>query len=163
MRLENNDVEGEDEQDEEDVEGEEDENGSRSSPGTGNGVKGKGKKSSTTRASRSKRQASEEGFTERSKTTQATIDAAKRRRNANAVAKFVCELCGETFTRRYNLRGEYCFAFASIWLALTRLARHGTGHQRAHMGEKPYKCSYDGCDKVSHLPPCRQRCQIAHP
>ncbi|GAA5876475.1 hypothetical protein JCM16303_003548 [Sporobolomyces ruberrimus] len=126
MRLENNDVEGEDEQDEEDVEGEEDENGSRSSPGTGNGVKGKGKKSSTTRASRSKRQASEEGFTERSKTTQATIDAAKRRRNANAVAKFVCELCGETFTRRYNLRG----------------------HQRAHMGEKPYKCSYDGCDKA---------------
>lgn len=44
-------------------------------------------------------------FTKESKTTQATIDAAKRRRNANAVAKFVCELCGETFTRRYNLRG----------------------------------------------------------
>ncbi|KWU44441.1 hypothetical protein RHOSPDRAFT_6819, partial [Rhodotorula sp. JG-1b] len=33
--------------------------------------------------------------------------------------------CGETFTRRYNLRG----------------------HQRAHKGEKPYQCSYDGCDK----------------
>ncbi|BGP25365.1 zinc finger, C2H5-type domain containing protein [Rhodotorula toruloides] len=65
-------------------------------------------------------------FTKESKTTQATIDAAKRRRNANAVAKFVCELCGETFTRRYNLRG----------------------HQRAHKGEKPYKCSYEGCDKA---------------
>ncbi|PRQ76219.1 hypothetical protein AAT19DRAFT_13241, partial [Rhodotorula toruloides] len=39
---------------------------------------------------------------------------------------FVCELCGETFTRRYNLRG----------------------HQRAHKGEKPYKCSYEGCDKA---------------
>lgn len=64
-----------------------------------------------------------------SKTTRATLDAAKRRRNANAVAKFVCELCGETFTRRYNLRG----------------------HQRAHKGEKPYKCSYDGCDKVRFL------------
>ncbi|GAA5891786.1 hypothetical protein JCM6882_006207 [Rhodosporidiobolus microsporus] len=66
-----------------------------------------------------------EDFTKESKTTQATIDAAKRRRNVNAVAKFVCELCGETFTRRYNLRG----------------------HQRAHAGEKPYKCSYEGCDK----------------
>lgn len=65
-------------------------------------------------------------YTRESKTTRATIDAAQRRRNANAVAKFVCELCGETFTRRYNLRG----------------------HQRAHKGEKPYKCSYDGCDKV---------------
>ncbi|GAA5867319.1 hypothetical protein JCM3774_003545 [Rhodotorula dairenensis] len=64
-------------------------------------------------------------YTRESKTTRATIDAAQRRRNANAVAKFVCELCGETFTRRYNLRG----------------------HQRAHKGEKPYKCSYDGCDK----------------
>ncbi|BGP49009.1 hypothetical protein JCM10450v2_004888 [Rhodotorula kratochvilovae] len=69
--------------------------------------------------------AEEDEFSKESKTTQATIDAAKRRRNANAVAKFVCELCGETFTRRYNLRG----------------------HQRAHKGEKPYKCSYDGCDK----------------
>lgn len=47
----------------------------------------------------------EDEFTKESKTTQATIDAAKRRRNAGAVAKFVCELCGETFTRRYNLRG----------------------------------------------------------
>ncbi|GAA6005616.1 uncharacterized protein JCM10292_006715 [Rhodotorula paludigena] len=67
----------------------------------------------------------EDEFSKESKTTQATIDAAKKRRNANAVAKFVCELCGETFTRRYNLRG----------------------HQRAHKGEKPYKCGYDGCDK----------------
>ncbi|GAA5867006.1 hypothetical protein JCM8547_008406 [Rhodosporidiobolus lusitaniae] len=65
-------------------------------------------------------------FTKESKTTQATIDAAKKRRNSNAVAKFVCELCGETFTRRYNLRG----------------------HQRAHRNEKPYKCSYEGCDKA---------------
>ncbi|GAA5848229.1 hypothetical protein JCM9279_000985 [Rhodotorula babjevae] len=64
-------------------------------------------------------------FTKESKTTQATIDAAKRRRNAGAVAKFVCELCGETFTRRYNLRG----------------------HQRAHKGEKPYRCSQEDCDK----------------
>lgn len=64
-------------------------------------------------------------YSRESKTTRATIDAAQRRRNANAVAKFVCELCGETFTRRYNLRG----------------------HQRAHKGEKPYQCSYDGCDK----------------
>ncbi|GAA5975340.1 hypothetical protein JCM11641_005944 [Rhodosporidiobolus odoratus] len=67
-----------------------------------------------------------EEFSKESKTTQATIEAAKRRRNKDAVAKFVCELCGETFTRRYNLRG----------------------HQRAHRNEKPYKCSYDGCDKA---------------
>ncbi|GAA5890540.1 hypothetical protein JCM8208_004906 [Rhodotorula glutinis] len=67
----------------------------------------------------------EDEFTKESKTTQATIDAAKRRRNAGAVAKFVCELCGETFTRRYNLRG----------------------HQRAHKGEKPYRCSQEDCDK----------------
>lgn len=73
--------------------------------------KGKGKKKTGGGSSRGKRQVSEEGFSERSKTTQATIDAAKRRRNANAVAKFVCELCGETFTRRYNLRGELLFFF----------------------------------------------------
>ncbi|GAA6032533.1 hypothetical protein JCM8097_004803 [Rhodosporidiobolus ruineniae] len=83
-------------------------------------AKGKSKKASPAAAGGA------DGNTKESKTTQATIDAAKRRRNANAVAKFVCELCGETFTRRYNLRG----------------------HQRAHNGEKPYKCSHDGCDKA---------------
>ncbi|KAM0749108.1 hypothetical protein T439DRAFT_290877 [Meredithblackwellia eburnea MCA 4105] len=36
------------------------------------------------------------------------------------------ELCGETFTRRYNLRG----------------------HQRAHRNEKPFMCSYEGCEKA---------------
>ncbi|BGP16981.1 hypothetical protein JCM10213_007427 [Rhodosporidiobolus nylandii] len=84
----------------------------------------KGKAKGKKRAA--KGDAGEEEFSKESKTTQATIDAAKRRRNANAVAKFVCELCGETFTRRYNLRG----------------------HQRAHRNEKPYKCSYDGCEKA---------------
>jgi hypothetical protein len=53
-----------------------------------------------------------------SKTTQATIEAAKKRRNANAVAKFVCELCGETFTRRYNLRGA---SFSSLLPFFSRL------------------------------------------
>ncbi|KAL8292146.1 hypothetical protein RQP46_001612 [Phenoliferia psychrophenolica] len=61
-----------------------------------------------------------------SKTTPATIEAAQRRRNPNVAARFVCELCGETFTRRYNLRG----------------------HQRAHRNEKPYACSYEGCEKA---------------
>ena len=78
----------------------------------------------------------EDEYSRESKTTRATIDAAQRRRNANAVAKFVCELCGETFTRRYNLRG----------------------HQRAHKGEKPYQCSYDGCDKVRE-----DRCSFSRP
>ncbi|GAA5897883.1 C2H2-type zinc finger protein [Sporobolomyces salmoneus] len=112
--------EGEEEAQEED----EDDDDGRSSTTT-TSAKGKGKKG-TKGKGRGKRQVSEEGFSEKSKTTQATIDAAKRRRNANAVAKFVCDLCGETFTRRYNLRG----------------------HQRAHNGEKPYKCSYEGCDKA---------------
>ncbi|GAA6051458.1 hypothetical protein JCM3770_004542 [Rhodotorula araucariae] len=89
------------------------------------GAPGSGAKKGGRGAAASALGAEEDEFTKESKTTQATIDAAKRRRNANAVAKFVCELCGETFTRRYNLRG----------------------HQRAHKGEKPYKCSYDGCDK----------------
>ena len=95
---------------EEDAEGEvEEDDEEDSSPPL---MKGKGKKKTGGGgASRGKRQVSEEGFSERSKTTQATIDAAKRRRNANAVAKFVCELCGETFTRRYNLRGELLFFF----------------------------------------------------
>ncbi|KAK4051324.1 hypothetical protein OIV83_002808 [Microbotryomycetes sp. JL201] len=64
--------------------------------------------------------------TRESKTTQATIDAAMRRRNPGTNAKFVCDLCGETFTRRYNLKG----------------------HLRAHRNEKPFICSYDGCDKA---------------
>lgn len=96
---------------EEDAEGEveeEDDEENDSPPLKGKG-KGK-KKTGGSGSSRGKRQVSEEGFSERSKTTQATIDAAKRRRNANAVAKFVCELCGETFTRRYNLRGELLFS-----------------------------------------------------
>ncbi|ORY87416.1 hypothetical protein BCR35DRAFT_38152 [Leucosporidium creatinivorum] len=61
-----------------------------------------------------------------SKTTQATIEAAMRRRNPGTTAKFACDLCGETFTRRYNLKG----------------------HQRAHRNEKPFACSYEGCGKA---------------
>ncbi|KAM0789304.1 hypothetical protein ACM66B_000144 [Microbotryomycetes sp. NB124-2] len=64
--------------------------------------------------------------TRESKTTQATIDAAMRRRNPGSNAKFVCDLCGETFTRRYNLKG----------------------HLRAHRNEKPFECSYEGCGKA---------------
>ncbi|SCZ89331.1 BZ3500_MvSof-1268-A1-R1_Chr9g10370 [Microbotryum saponariae] len=61
-----------------------------------------------------------------SKTTMATIQAAMRRRNPGVQAKFMCDLCGETFTRRYNLRG----------------------HQRAHRNEKPFVCHHPGCDKA---------------
>ncbi|GAA6059477.1 hypothetical protein JCM10212_002220 [Sporobolomyces blumeae] len=118
-----------DEDEDADAHGDEDGEESVSSP-AGAGTKKAKKKArggaNAAAKARAKRQMSEDAFSERSKTTQATIDAAKRRRNANAVAKFVCELCGETFTRRYNLRG----------------------HQRAHNGEKPYKCSYEGCDKA---------------
>ncbi|POY71130.1 hypothetical protein BMF94_5887 [Rhodotorula taiwanensis] len=85
--------------------------------------------------------ADEEGeFSRESRTTQATIDAAQRRRNANAVAKFVCELCGETFTRRYNLRG----------------------HQRSHKGEKPYICTFDGCEKGFARAHDRKRHELLH-
>ncbi|GAA5975001.1 hypothetical protein JCM5350_004538 [Sporobolomyces pararoseus] len=125
MMMDEDEVPEEDEQGGGEEDGdEEDGKSSTAAPAKGKGKKGKG--ATTAKSGRGKRQVSEEGFSEKSKTTQATIDAAKRRRNANAVAKFVCDLCGETFTRRYNLRG----------------------HQRAHNGEKPYKCSYEGCDKA---------------
>lgn len=100
--------EGDEDDDEEEDDEDEDEEG-RSSSALTSTSRGKGKRGATKSAAhkaRAKRQVSEEGFSEKSKTTQATIDAAKRRRNANAVAKFVCDLCGETFTRRYNLRGK---------------------------------------------------------
>ncbi|WAR61821.1 hypothetical protein PtB15_12B513 [Puccinia triticina] len=59
----------------------------------------------------------------RSKTTAATKAAAIRRRKVGVAARYICEMCGESFTRRYNLRG----------------------HQRAHKGEKPFACGYPGC------------------
>ncbi|GAA6009343.1 hypothetical protein JCM10207_004356 [Rhodosporidiobolus poonsookiae] len=96
----------------------------------------KGKKVSSSAAATAKGEA----FTKESKTTQATIDAAKRRRNVNAVAKFVCELCGESFTRRYNLKG----------------------HQRAHKGEKPFKCEFEGCDKAFARAHDCKRHQLLH-
>ncbi|KAG0148742.1 hypothetical protein CROQUDRAFT_40948 [Cronartium quercuum f. sp. fusiforme G11] len=58
-----------------------------------------------------------------SRTTPATKAAAAKRRKEGTEARYVCELCGETFTRRYNLRG----------------------HQRAHKGEKPFACGFPGC------------------
>jgi uncharacterized Zn-finger protein len=77
-------------------------------------------------SSQGSRQMSSDGGEMRSKTTPATIEAAQRRRKEGTQAKFICELCGESFTRRYNLRG----------------------HQRAHRNEKPYACSFEGCDKA---------------
>lgn len=41
-----------------------------------------------------------------SRTTAATKAAAAKRRKEGVEARYVCEMCGETFTRRYNLRGE---------------------------------------------------------
>lgn len=48
-----------------------------------------------------------------SKTTSATISAANKRRAEGSQARFQCTLCGETFTRKYNLKGESnsCFVF----------------------------------------------------
>ncbi|KAI9611206.1 hypothetical protein KEM48_004678 [Puccinia striiformis f. sp. tritici PST-130] len=60
----------------------------------------------------------------KSKTTAATKAAAIRRRKVGVAARYICEMCGESFTRRYNLRG----------------------HQRAHKGEKPFACGYPGCN-----------------
>ncbi|KNZ55941.1 uncharacterized protein VP01_253g11 [Puccinia sorghi] len=60
----------------------------------------------------------------RSKTTAATKAAAIRRRKVGVAARYICDMCGESFTRRYNLRG----------------------HQRAHKGEKPFECGYPGCN-----------------
>lgn len=57
-------------------------------------------------------------FTWESKTTEATKQAAKRRRKDPSAAKFVCEYCNETFTRAYNLKG----------------------HIRSHEGLKPFTC-----------------------
>lgn len=111
--------------------------------------KGKGKKKASPRAGAGG------DSTKESKTTQATIEAAKKRRNSNTVAKFVCELCGETFTRRYNLRGASFPLLSTFFVLNTRLivsVDRRTGHQRAHKGEKPYKCSHEGCEKVRLSP-----------
>ncbi|CAH7670768.1 hypothetical protein BY996DRAFT_4580704 [Phakopsora pachyrhizi] len=59
----------------------------------------------------------------KSRTTAATKAAAAKRRKEGVAARYVCDMCGETFTRRYNLRG----------------------HQRAHKGEKPFECGFPGC------------------
>jgi len=61
-----------------------------------------------------------------SQTTQATKVAAAARRKPGTDAKFICEYCGESFTRQYNLKG----------------------HLRAHNGQKPYVCEQIGCDKA---------------
>ena len=57
-----------------------------------------------------------------SKTTEATKQAARRRRKDPNSAKFQCEYCGETFTRAYNLKG----------------------HIRSHEGSKPFDCKECG-------------------
>lgn len=49
-----------------------------------------------------------------SKTTEATKAAAKKRRKEGTEARYVCELCGETFTRRYNLKGASALAFSLV-------------------------------------------------
>ncbi|PLW09880.1 hypothetical protein PCANC_20014 [Puccinia coronata f. sp. avenae] len=60
----------------------------------------------------------------RSKTTAATKAAAIRRRKVGVAASYICNMCGKSFTRRYNLRV----------------------HQQAHKGEKPFACGYPGCN-----------------
>ncbi|KAK4057244.1 hypothetical protein OIO90_001741 [Microbotryomycetes sp. JL221] len=77
-------------------------------------------------STKTKKKQEPSGPSKESRTTQATINAAIRRRNPNSAAKFVCDLCGESFTRRYNLKG----------------------HLRAHRNEKPYICSFEGCGKA---------------
>lgn len=57
-----------------------------------------------------------------SKTTEATKQAARRRRKDPNNARFICEYCGESFTRAYNLKG----------------------HIRSHEGSKPFGCSVCG-------------------
>lgn len=57
-----------------------------------------------------------------SKTTEATKQAARRRRKDPDNAKFMCDYCGETFTRAYNLKG----------------------HIRSHEGSKPFVCETCG-------------------
>ena len=57
-----------------------------------------------------------------SKTTEATKQAARRRRKDPYGAKFECEYCQETFTRAYNLKG----------------------HIRSHEGSKPFDCKECG-------------------
>jgi hypothetical protein len=63
-----------------------------------------------------------ESVTLESKTTEATKQAARRRRKDPNSAKFACEYCGETFTRAYNLKG----------------------HIRSHEGSKPFGCGTCG-------------------
>lgn len=78
-------------------------------------------------------------FTWESKTTEATKQAAKRRRKDPAAAKFVCEYCNETFTRAYNLKG----------------------HIRSHEGLKPFTCEV--CNKGEFLSTQVDYCTILMP
>ncbi|GAA94664.1 uncharacterized protein L969DRAFT_17572 [Mixia osmundae IAM 14324] len=60
-----------------------------------------------------------------SQTTEATRAAAEARRKPGTQAKFECEFCGQTFTRRYNL----------------------AGHLNSHLGARPFECDYPECGK----------------
>ncbi|KZT23096.1 hypothetical protein NEOLEDRAFT_1070144 [Neolentinus lepideus HHB14362 ss-1] len=60
----------------------------------------------------------------KSKVATSAIEQASQLRRKNP-AKWLCETCGSTFTRRNNLKG----------------------HTTSHKGERPYRCQFPRCDR----------------
>lgn len=107
--------------------------------------------------------------------TAAIVTAARKRRSPDAKAKFVwlvlrfslfilrgapwlsarmnpSELCGESFTRLYNLKGELCRGFQFSFRSECTLTFR-VGHERSHRNEKPFACNFGyGCDKAFARP-----------
>ncbi len=83
-------------------------------------------------------------------TTSATQAASAQRRRNDATFKCPVPGCGSTFTRRFNLRGEFFWSIslwhAAVWLNVILLP-FSTGHLRSHTEEKPYICSWPDCAK----------------
>jgi uncharacterized Zn-finger protein len=75
-------------------------------------------------------------------TTTATQAASATRRTSEAT--FTCPVpgCGSTFTRHFNLKGEF-------YLFLTHRCDADAliGHMRSHNDERPFKCKWPGCEK----------------
>ncbi|KAJ3473390.1 hypothetical protein NLI96_g13026 [Meripilus lineatus] len=95
-------------------------------------------------------------------TTPSTADASQKRRKQPA--NFACPVpgCGSTFTRHFNLKGEWLVVGSGVLICDYMLIALSfvtfvfapflpfllcVGHLRSHAEEKPYQCKWPGCGK----------------